>query len=126
LFKSQIAVQNNEENTSLLPPNPSLLTSNFGLSTLDFGLLNEALQFVEINTKYSSYIEKEQEMAEKISKNDDLYLREDFDYFSLKSLSYEAREKLSKIKPATIGQASRISGVSPADIAVLLIYLRKL
>src|SRR5574344_572015 len=77
----------------------------------------------EIMLKYKRYIEKEQDVANKILKFEDIPLRDDIDYFSLQSLSYEAREKLSKMKPRTIGQASRISGVSPADISVLIVYM---
>jgi tRNA uridine 5-carboxymethylaminomethyl modification enzyme len=62
-------------------------------------------------------------MAEKINKFDELIIPYNFDYHTLNSISTEAREKLTKIKPATIGQASRISGVSPSDIHILLIYL---
>lgn len=83
----------------------------------------ESIQEAEILIKYDTYIRKEKEMADKLIKLDDIELRPDFDYFRLESLSYEAREKLSKIKPGTIGQASRISGVSPADISVLLVHL---
>jgi tRNA uridine 5-carboxymethylaminomethyl modification enzyme len=83
----------------------------------------EILEETEITLKYENYISKEQEMAEKLSKFENIYLHEDFDYKSITSLSFEAREKLSKQKPGTIGQASRISGVSPSDIAVLLVYL---
>ncbi|MDR2511766.1 MAG: tRNA uridine-5-carboxymethylaminomethyl(34) synthesis enzyme MnmG [Bacteroidales bacterium] len=86
-------------------------------------LFSETLEKVEIATKYNSYIEKEQDMAEKLGKNDHLKLYNHINYHEIKSLSFEAREKLSKIRPVTIGQASRISGVSPADIAVLLIWL---
>ncbi|MBU2649708.1 MAG: tRNA uridine-5-carboxymethylaminomethyl(34) synthesis enzyme MnmG [Bacteroidetes bacterium] len=83
----------------------------------------ESIEEAEILIKYNSYIRKEQEMADKLIRLDDIELKSDFDYFSLESLSFEAREKLSKIKPRTIGQASRISGVSPSDISVLLVYL---
>ncbi len=83
----------------------------------------EVSEEAEILTKYQGYIDKEKEIAEKISRFDDIPLKSDFDYNSLSSLSFEAREKLSKIKPATIGQASRINGVSPADISVLVVYL---
>jgi tRNA uridine 5-carboxymethylaminomethyl modification enzyme len=83
------------------------------------------IQQAEIMTKYEGYINKEQDLAERLSKVEDMVLKEDFDYHSLESLSWEAREKLSKLKPKTIGQASRISGVSPSDISVLLVYLGK-
>jgi tRNA uridine 5-carboxymethylaminomethyl modification enzyme len=83
----------------------------------------EQLEEAEIQVKYESYIQKEQEIAEKLSKHEHISLNPDFDYQSLKSLSSEAREKLSKIRPNTLGQASRISGVSPSDISVLIVYL---
>jgi tRNA uridine 5-carboxymethylaminomethyl modification enzyme len=86
---------------------------------------NEIKEQVEILAKYDNYISREKEFADKIAKYEDLFLKEDFDYNSFKSLSSEAREKLSKIKPKTIGQASRISGVSPSDISVLLVYIGK-
>ena len=86
---------------------------------------NEVVDAVEIQLKYQRYIEKEQDVAGRILKFEDVALPPDFDYFSLQSLSYEAREKLSKMRPSTIGQASRISGVSPADISVLLILFTK-
>lgn len=83
--------------------------------------LDEILEEVEILLKYEGYIEKEKEIADKITKLENIILPGDFNYNQLKSLSSEAREKLSKIKPSTLGQASRISGVSPADISVLLV-----
>jgi len=83
----------------------------------------EILEEAEILIKYEGYINKEQEIAEKLSKFDDMPLKPDFDYLSLPSLSTEARQKLTRIKPATIGQASRISGISPSDISVLLVFL---
>jgi tRNA uridine 5-carboxymethylaminomethyl modification enzyme len=85
--------------------------------------LKEEMEEAELQVKYQGYIEKEQELADKISKLENITLQPDFDYHGLKSLSSEAREKLSKIKPATIGQASRISGVSPSDISVLIVFL---
>ena len=85
----------------------------------------ELLEEVEVSMKYSSYIQKEEENAARLSKYDSLPLRSDFDYKSILSISYEAREKLSRLKPATLGQASRIPGVSPSDISVLLIWLNK-
>lgn len=86
---------------------------------------HEVLQQVEINTKYESYIEREQKLAEKILSLDNYKIRPDFDYDRVKALSAEAREKLKKIKPETIGQLSRISGVSPADVSVLTVYMGK-
>lgn len=80
---------------------------------------------VEILTKYESYIDKEKQTADKLHKLENYKLKSDFDYSTLKSLSIESREKLNKIKPETIGQASRISGVSPSDISILLIHLGK-
>lgn len=83
----------------------------------------EVLEEVEILVKYERYIEKEKEIADKLKKYEGIELHSDFDYEKLHSLSFEAREKLKKIKPKSIGQASRISGVSPSDISVLLVYL---
>ncbi|MEI6059351.1 MAG: tRNA uridine-5-carboxymethylaminomethyl(34) synthesis enzyme MnmG [Bacteroidota bacterium] len=83
----------------------------------------EILEEAEILIKYEGYISKEQEIAEKLSKFDDMPLKQDFDYNGLSSLSTEARQKLSRLQPATIGQASRISGISPSDISVLLVFL---
>ena len=85
----------------------------------------EVLECAEIQLKYKRYIEKEQDVAGRILKFEDIPLKPDFDYHSLLALSFEAREKLSKMRPATLGQASRISGVSPADISVLLIYMTR-
>lgn len=89
----------------------------------EFGADDEILEETEILVKYEGYIEKETEIAEKLSKFEDLILKPDFDYKSIHALSWEAREKLTAAKPGTIGQASRISGVSPADISVLLVYI---
>ena len=84
---------------------------------------DEIIEATEIQIKYANYIKKEQEIASKLSNLEHIKLSESFDYKALGSLSYEAREKLSKLRPASIGQASRISGVSPSDISVLLVYL---
>ena len=77
----------------------------------------------EIQMKYEGYIEREEEQALKMNRLEDVKIPDTIDYTDLKSLSSEAKEKLNKIKPATIGQASRVSGVSPSDITVLLIHL---
>ena len=84
---------------------------------------SEVLEQAEIQVKYSGYIEKEKSNADKLHRLENVRIPDNFDYSKLKSLSYEAREKLESIQPVTISQASRISGVSPADISVLLVYL---
>jgi tRNA uridine 5-carboxymethylaminomethyl modification enzyme len=83
----------------------------------------EIMESAEIEIKYEGYITREKQMADKIKRLERIHLDENFEYKKLKSLSTEARQKLTKIKPKTIGQASRISGVSPSDISVLLIYM---
>lgn len=82
----------------------------------------EAIEEAEIQIKYRGYIEREQYIAYKLRRLENIAIPDGFDYHSMQSLTIEARQKLSKIRPATIGQASRISGVSPADINVLLVY----
>ena len=84
---------------------------------------DETTMLAEIGMKYEGYIRKEQEMVEKMDRLESVRLADHFDYLGLKSLSFEAREKLHQIKPRTIGQASRISGVSPSDISVLLVHV---
>lgn len=82
-----------------------------------------AVEQTEIILKYEGYIEREEEQAQKHQRLENLLLSKDLNYFEIKSLSIEAKEKLSKIQPATIGQAARVSGVSPSDISVLLVHL---
>lgn len=89
----------------------------------DHHLRKECIEAAEILLKYHGYIERERLLAEKSDRLEKIFIKPDFDYKSLQSLSFEARAKLSKIKPATLGQAARIPGVSPADIQVLLVYL---
>jgi tRNA uridine 5-carboxymethylaminomethyl modification enzyme len=83
----------------------------------------EIMEQAEIQVKYSGYIEKERNNADKLTRLEDVKIPVDFDYDKIKSLSYEAKEKFKKIRPVTISQASRISGVSPSDISVLLIFM---
>jgi len=83
----------------------------------------EIIEGAEISIKYEGYINREKVMAEKLDKFENIYIENKFNYGELKSLSTEARQKLEKINPKTIGQAKRISGVSPSDINVLLILL---
>ncbi|WP_417291528.1 tRNA uridine-5-carboxymethylaminomethyl(34) synthesis enzyme MnmG [Corallibacter sp.] len=89
----------------------------------DHNLDNEVIEQAEIQVKYSGYIEKEKNNADKLNRLENIKIPQNFDYSKLKSMSFEAREKLSKIQPVTISQASRISGVSPSDISVLLVYM---
>jgi len=91
------------------------------LNTFDI----ETVEQAEIKIKYDSYFEKENEIVNKMQKMEDKNINPDFDYNKLLSLSKEAREKLLKIKPRTLGQASRISGVSPSDISVLMVHITK-
>ena len=84
---------------------------------------DEIFSLSEIQLKYEGYIQKEQDMANKLSRLENISLPSDFDYKKLASLSAEAKEKLAQVQPATIGQASRISGISPSDVSVLLVYL---
>jgi len=83
----------------------------------------EVIEQTEIQIKYSGYIDKEKNNADKLNRLEGIKIPENFDYSKLKSLSYEAFEKLKEIKPVTVSQASRISGVSPNDISVLLVYM---
>jgi tRNA uridine 5-carboxymethylaminomethyl modification enzyme len=83
----------------------------------------EVIEQTEIQVKYAGYIEKEKNNADKLNRLENLKIPSDFEYAKLKSMSIEARQKLAKIQPVTISQASRISGVSPNDISVLLVYL---
>ena len=87
------------------------------------GKNKEALNQFEINTKYKGYIEKEKINANKLTRLENIKLPKNFKYNKILSISSEGRQKLEKQKPETIGQASRISGVSPSDISVLLVYL---
>jgi tRNA uridine 5-carboxymethylaminomethyl modification enzyme len=87
------------------------------------GLDNEVLEQTEIQVKYSGYIEKERVNADKLQRLENVKIPANFNYSKLKSLSIEAREKMTAVQPVTISQASRISGVTPSDISVLLVYL---
>lgn len=89
----------------------------------DNELSREVLEQAEIQVKYAGYIEKEKNNADKLQRLENIRIPDNFDYSVIKSLSYEAREKLQSIQPVTISQASRISGVSPSDISVLLVYM---
>jgi tRNA uridine 5-carboxymethylaminomethyl modification enzyme len=83
----------------------------------------EIVETVEIQIKYQGYIEREKGIADKIHRLDNIRILNKFDYKNIHSLSIEARQKLNKIQPETIGQASRIPGISPSDINIMLILL---
>lgn len=100
---------------NVLPPLAEFVQSN--------EIRAEIVEAAEIFIKYSGYIERERMLADKLTRLENLVISGKFNYEELTNLSIEARQKLAKIQPRTIGQASRISGVSPADINVLLILL---
>jgi tRNA uridine 5-carboxymethylaminomethyl modification enzyme len=87
------------------------------------GFSKDAIEQSSIQIKYDVYIEKEKELVEKMSQLENLMIPETFDYKKISSLGNEAREKLSKIKPSTLGQASRISGINPSDVQILMVYM---
>ena len=125
------------EGTPLKQPNKMIsVISRPELKLSDFTKLNRVKEFIETNEydqeeleqteiqiKYKGYIKKEQQNADKLHRLENLKIPADIDYHVFGSMSIEACQKLTKIKPATVAQASRISGVSPADISVLLIYM---
>ncbi len=100
----------------------SMLNSDYINEKVDSTYKKEILDSCEINIKYKGYIQREQQMADKIMRLENLLIPEGFDFDRVESLSIECRQKLKKYAPRTIAQASRISGVSPADISVLLVY----
>ena len=102
-----------------------LREKNMAIDSLLTPFTKEELEQAEIKIKYEPYLEREEKLAAKIEALEDYKILPDFDYDRVKALSSEAREKLKKIRPATIGQMSRISGVSPADVSVLSVYLGK-
>jgi tRNA uridine 5-carboxymethylaminomethyl modification enzyme len=97
---------------------PELQTMNYSIPED-----REILEQLEILVKYTGYIDREKKLADRLKNLDHIKLYDHLDYHQLKSLSFEAREKLSKIRPTNLGQASRVSGVSPADISVILVHL---
>ncbi|MEL6277034.1 MAG: FAD-dependent oxidoreductase, partial [Bacteroidota bacterium] len=110
----------------LLRPNIGLADLGREIPALGGFLANydqETLELAEIHLKYEGYIEREQQLVNKMNRLEGIRLSDNFDYEKLQSLSMEARQKLTELRPRTIGQASRISGVSPADVSVLLVHL---
>ena len=120
-LKQKIKVEN-----FLTRPNISLKQIMEVLPELDTalkGYSTEDLEQAEIQVKYRGYIQKERDLANKMVRLDDINLPQEFDYHRIKALSFEGREKLARVKPGSLGQASRISGVTPADISVLMVYI---
>ena len=117
--KSKLGLLLTRPNVTLI----DLISHHAILKEATSGMDEESLESIQINLKYEGYIRKEQEMVDKMSRLESLKINPEYDYHGISALSNEAKTKLSKIKPVTIGQASRISGVSPADISVLLVYL---
>ena len=111
----------------LLRPHVTFQDLKISKQLLDFiknnNISKEAIEQAEIKIKYGGYLDKEAEAAKKLNKLEDIKIPEEFDYDKLHSISTEGKEKLNEIKPVSIGQASRISGVSPSDINILLIYM---
>lgn len=101
------------------------ITMEFLSNFHEFKYDSEVIYQVEINYKYGGYIEKAYKEAEKLQKIEEKQIPEDIDYQKIKNLASEAKQKLDKVRPRTIAQASRISGVNPADIAILAVYLKK-
>ena len=89
-----------------------------------FGTYGELeLEQAEIQMKYSVYIDKEREMVERMGQMEDLEIPANFDFTRVQAISAEAREKLKRIQPRTLGQASRISGINPSDVQILMVYM---
>ena len=86
---------------------------------------DDLLECVEIDIKYSGYINREKNIADKIKRLERIKIHESIKYSELKSISFEGRQKLERIRPKTIGQASRISGVSPADLSLLAVWVKR-
>lgn len=124
-LNSSTLIEKSSFNKLLLRPNlnfKNLTENNHEYSEFISNYSDEEIESADILIKYEGYIEKEKEMAKKLKNLEYVPIKESFDYNQIKSLSNESREKLNKIKPQNIGQASRISGVSPSDISILLVH----
>jgi tRNA uridine 5-carboxymethylaminomethyl modification enzyme len=110
----------------LLRPNIDLISMRNQIPRLASALekfANDILEQTEIQVKYDVYIEKEKDLVKKMTQLEDLLIPETFNYDHLSSLSNEALQKFKKIRPRTLGQASRISGVNPSDVQILMVYM---
>ncbi len=131
LETKNLSILDNSETASKLIKRPELtisdVLSSFPNNEKKFSEIidkPEILEKIEIEIKYEGYIQKQQELVEKLDKIENVQIPHDFDYSIIKGFSTEARQKLTKIKPRTLGQATRISGVTPSDISVLFVYLK--
>lgn len=127
MYNSAPITQKQKADGIVLRPQLSLvdLRCNSKVASLLADKSDVELEQAEILLKYSGYIKKEEEMANRLQKIDNIKIGKGFDYSLLKSLSSEAKDKLGKVQPITLGQASRISGISPADVSSIMIYLDK-
>ncbi|MFT5761123.1 MAG: tRNA uridine 5-carboxymethylaminomethyl modification enzyme [Polaribacter sp.] len=129
LEKNNLSLVNQSMKLFKVATRPQLALSDFVHLTKLSDFISEhdikpdVIEQVEIYLKYSGYIEKEKNNADKLNRLENVTIPQAFDYSKVKSLSFEAREKLNKIKPTSISQANRISGVSPSDVSVLLVYM---
>ncbi len=125
-FETSTIPQNYKLNQLLGRPQIGLIDMVNELPTLHAfasDIPKETILQAEVQIKYEGYLEKEKQLVDKMERLEDFKIREDFDYHQVKSISIEAREKLIKQRPATLGQASRISGISPSDVSILMVHL---
>ena len=125
-INSSPLLQKQKASQLLLRPDVTILSLINGIPRLKDVLnnfSNETLEQAEIQTKYESYIQKEKELVLKMSQLENLSIPKNFDYNKIAALSNEALQKFKKIQPSTLGQASRISGVNPTDIQILMVYM---
>ncbi|MEI6628612.1 MAG: tRNA uridine-5-carboxymethylaminomethyl(34) synthesis enzyme MnmG, partial [Alphaproteobacteria bacterium] len=113
---AKIILRPNVSLDGMLQAIPSLATA---LETYD----KDSIEQAEIQVKYETYIRKEEDLVEKVSHLENLVIPDTFDFEKLKAISSEAKQKFKKVRPRTLGQASRISGVSPSDIQILMVYM---
>jgi len=125
-INSSPLIQKQKASQLLLRPDVTLMSMMKGIAKIKEALneySNEVLEQTEIQTKYQSYIQKEKDLVLKMSQLENLSIPNNFDYDKIAALSNEAMQKFKKIRPATLGQASRISGVNPTDIQILMVYM---
>jgi tRNA uridine 5-carboxymethylaminomethyl modification enzyme len=123
---SATIVEKQKAEKLLLRPSVSLSEMRNDILKVDKilnGYLKEAIEQAEIQVKYQVYIDKEKDLVERMRQLEDLEIPEQFDYQRIISLGIEAREKLNRIRPKTLGQASRISGINPSDVQILMVYM---